>query len=85
MISSGAWAPKSSPSAGPAQVTAPVLVIAGEQDPGPLPAHADELAGIFPRGSSVVLPGAHYPWVTAPKTFADAVGRFLETPLPDSG
>jgi pimeloyl-ACP methyl ester carboxylesterase len=61
-----------------AKVTAPVLVIAGERDPGPLPAHAAELAGIFPRGTSVVLPGAHYPWVTAPATFAATVGRFLE-------
>jgi proline iminopeptidase len=65
-----------------AKVTAPVLVIAGERDPGPLPAHAAELAGIFPRGTSVVLPGAHYPWVTAPATFAAAVGRFLEDSPP---
>lgn len=63
--------------AGLAKVTAPVLVIAGERDPGPLPAHAAELAGIFPRGTSVVLPGAHYPWVTAPETFAEAVEGFL--------
>jgi proline iminopeptidase len=61
-----------------AKVSAPVLVIAGEQDPGPLPAHADELAGIFPCGTSVVLPGAHYPWVTAPDIFAEAVGGFLD-------
>ncbi|WP_436761820.1 alpha/beta fold hydrolase [Streptosporangium sp. V21-05] len=64
--------------AGLAKVTAPVLVIAGERDPGPLPAHAAELAGIFPRGTSVVLPGAHYPWVTAPEAFAEAVGGFLD-------
>jgi pimeloyl-ACP methyl ester carboxylesterase len=67
-----------------AKVTAQVLVIAGEQDPGPLPAHAAELAGIFPGGTSIVLPGAHYPWVTAPNAFAEAVGRFLETSLPNS-
>ncbi|MFC4536024.1 alpha/beta fold hydrolase [Sphaerisporangium dianthi] len=60
-----------------AKVTSPVLVIAGERDPGPLPAHAAELAGIFPRGTSIVLPGAHYPWVTAPRTFAEAVEGFL--------
>jgi pimeloyl-ACP methyl ester carboxylesterase len=67
-----------------AKVTAPVLVIAGENDLGPLPGHAAELAGIFPRGTSIVLPGAHYPWVTAPNAFAGAAGRFLETPLPGS-
>jgi proline iminopeptidase len=66
-----------------AEVTAPVLVIAGEQDPGPLPAHAAELAGIFPHGTGIVLPGAHYPWVTAPHAFAEAVGRFLENSPPD--
>jgi pimeloyl-ACP methyl ester carboxylesterase len=65
-----------------AKIAAPVLVIAGEQDPEPLPAHAAELAGLFPHGTSIVLPGAHYPWVTAPNAFAEAVGRFLETPLP---
>lgn len=54
-----------------AKVTAPVLVIAGEQDPGPLPAHAAELAGIFPHETSIVLPGAHHPWVTAPYRVLD--------------
>jgi len=70
--------------AGLAKVTAPVLVIAGEQDPGPLPAHAAELAAIFPYGTSVVLPGAHYPWVTAPAAFAEAVEGFLGTSPPGS-
>jgi proline iminopeptidase len=65
--------------AGLAKVAGPVLVIAGERDPGPLPEHAAELAAVFPRGSGIVLPGAHYPWVTAPDAFADAVGSFLET------
>jgi pimeloyl-ACP methyl ester carboxylesterase len=60
-----------------AKVTTPVLVIAGERDPGPLPVHTAELAGIFPRGTAIVLPGAHYPWVTAPGTFAEAVEGFL--------
>ncbi|MEU4834181.1 alpha/beta hydrolase [Streptosporangium sp. NPDC023615] len=64
--------------AGLAKVTAPVLVVAGERDPGPLPAHTAELAGIFPRGTDVVLPGAHYPWVTAPGAFTEAVGGFLD-------
>lgn len=62
-----------------AEVTSPVLVIAGERDPGPLPEHAAELAGIFPRGTSIVLPGAHYPWVTAPETFAEAIEGFLDS------
>jgi pimeloyl-ACP methyl ester carboxylesterase len=34
-------------------------------------------AGMFPRGMSIVLPGAHYSGVTAPGAFAEAVGRFL--------
>ncbi|MET8141377.1 alpha/beta hydrolase [Sphaerisporangium sp. NPDC005288] len=60
-----------------AKLTTPVLVIAGEHDPGPTPTHAAELAAIFPQGTSTVLPGAHYPWVTAPNTFTQTVDAFL--------
>jgi len=71
--------------AGLAKVTAPVLVIAGERDPEPLPAQAAELAALFPRGTSTVLPGAHYPWVTAPDAFADTVEGFLEIAVEATG
>jgi proline iminopeptidase len=67
--------------AGLVKVTAPVLVIAGEHDPEPVPAQAAELAALLPRGISIVLPGAHYPWVTAPGTFAEVVEKFLQAPL----
>ncbi|GII52565.1 hydrolase [Planotetraspora thailandica] len=62
------------------KVAGPVLVIAGELDPEPVPAQAAEAAGLFPYGTSLTLPGAHYPWVTAPDAFADAVGSFLDGP-----
>jgi pimeloyl-ACP methyl ester carboxylesterase len=60
-----------------AKVTAPVLVIAGEHDPQPQPEQAAELAALFPRGTSIVLPGAHHPWVTAPEPFTHAIAQFL--------
>ncbi|GAA0369353.1 alpha/beta hydrolase [Microbispora corallina] len=61
-----------------ARLAAPVLLIAGEGDPAPLPAHVERAAALFPGGRAVVLPGAHYPWVTAPDAFAAAVGAFLD-------
>jgi pimeloyl-ACP methyl ester carboxylesterase len=63
------------------KVTAPALVIAGEYDPEPVPAQVAELAALFPSGTSIVLPGAHYPWVTAPAVFAETVETFLQAPL----
>src|SRR5690606_38803550 len=58
---------------------APVLAVAGELDGGPLPRVAAEIAGLFPRGETAVLPGAgHYPWLDAPEDFARTVGDFLD-------
>ncbi|MCO6000031.1 alpha/beta fold hydrolase [Actinoallomurus rhizosphaericola] len=59
------------------RLTAPVLVISGEDDPSPTPAQAAAYAAIFPEGRSTSVPGAHFPWVTAPEEFAATVERFL--------
>jgi pimeloyl-ACP methyl ester carboxylesterase len=60
------------------EVTAPVLVYAGELDPAPAPRQAGELAALFPRGDLVVQPGAgHFPWLDDPAWFVEAVVRFL--------
>lgn len=56
---------------------APVLVISGENDPAPTPALAAAYAALFPEGRSATVPGAHFPWVTAPEEFAVTVERFL--------
>ncbi|MEU0531151.1 alpha/beta fold hydrolase [Amycolatopsis tolypomycina] len=59
-------------------VTAPVLVLAGELDWIAGPAVAERIAGLFPDGRAVVLPGAvHYPWLDDAAAFASAVGGFL--------
>ncbi|MEQ0561215.1 alpha/beta hydrolase [Amycolatopsis sp. NEAU-NG30] len=59
-------------------VTAPVLVLAGELDWIISPAVAAEFAGLFPDGRVVVLPGAaHYPWLDDAAAFGSAVGGFL--------
>jgi proline iminopeptidase len=60
------------------ELTAPVLVYAGELDPAPTPRRAGELAALFPRGDLVVQPGAgHFPWLDDPAWFVEAVARFL--------
>ncbi|MEV0401781.1 alpha/beta hydrolase [Actinoallomurus sp. NPDC050550] len=56
---------------------APVLVIAGEDDLAPTADHAAAYAALFPGARAASVPGAHFPWVTAPKEFAAAVERFL--------
>ncbi|NJC72871.1 alpha/beta hydrolase [Planosporangium thailandense] len=63
-----------------AQVTAPVLVVAGSEDclTGLAPVVA--LAGIFPAGRAVVLDECgHYPWVEQPAAFRQVVEGFLGT------
>jgi proline iminopeptidase len=60
------------------RLTAPVLVIAGGLDPYPRPARVAELAALFPLGEVAVdETAAHYPWVTGPQFFVDAVEDFL--------
>ncbi|MFF9064081.1 alpha/beta fold hydrolase [Streptomyces sp. NPDC014891] len=62
-----------------AALTAPVLVLAGEHDPGPTPAKAAEAAAFFPNAELVVLPGAgHFPWVDDADAFVRPVAAFLD-------
>ncbi|WP_433177125.1 alpha/beta fold hydrolase [Actinoallomurus sp. CA-150999] len=56
---------------------APVLVIAGEDDLAPTADHAAAYAALFPDARAASVPGAHFPWVTAPKEFTATVERFL--------
>lgn len=57
---------------------APVLVVAGELDPSPTPAAADQLTGVFAHAEVAVLPGAgHYPWLDDPAGFTRVVLTFL--------
>jgi pimeloyl-ACP methyl ester carboxylesterase len=61
-------------------VTAPVLVVAGERDglTGVESAHA--VAGSFRHSRVEVLPGAgHFPWVDEPEAIRSAVTAFLAT------
>jgi pimeloyl-ACP methyl ester carboxylesterase len=61
-----------------ARLDAPVLVLAGDLDPAPTPARAAELAALFPNGHLNIDPAsAHYPWITAPRTFVSTVEDFL--------
>lgn len=52
-------------------------MISGEDDPSPTPREAAAYAALFPEGRSTSVPGAHFPWVTAPREFAATVERFL--------
>ncbi|MFD4475072.1 alpha/beta fold hydrolase [Streptomyces sp. NPDC058471] len=61
-----------------AELTAPALVLAGEYDGAPNPAHAAEFAGFFPGGVRQVQPGGgHFPWLDDPEWFARRVAGFL--------
>lgn len=61
-----------------AGLAAPVLVLAGEYDGAPNPAHATEFAGYFPGGVRQVQPGGgHFPWLDDPEWFARRVAGFL--------
>ena len=63
---------------GLAEVTAPVLLLAGELDPAPRPAMAAEAAALFPEAQAAVLPGAaHFPWLDDPAAFVRVAGEFL--------
>ncbi|MYZ16769.1 alpha/beta hydrolase, partial [Streptomyces sp. SID337] len=60
------------------ELAAPVLVLAGEWDGGPNPAHAEEVAGFFPHGVRQVQPRAgHFPWLDDPEWFVRRVAGFL--------
>jgi proline iminopeptidase len=61
-----------------AQLTAPVLLYAGDQDPMVPPAAVREAAPLFNDATVVVQPGAaHFPWVDDPAAFAAAISAFL--------
>ena len=64
--------------AGLAQVTAPVMVYAGEAEIGPTAELAAEAAGLFPSWELTVQPGAgHYPWLDDPAWFTAKLLAFL--------
>ncbi|MEU2284195.1 alpha/beta hydrolase [Streptomyces sp. NPDC013178] len=70
-----------------AQVTAPVLVLAGEVDGGPRPELARAVADAFPHAEFAVQPGAgHYPWLDDPEWFVRRTTAFLDgASLPSAG
>ncbi|MEU9390388.1 alpha/beta hydrolase [Streptomyces sp. NPDC048324] len=62
-----------------AEVTAPVLVLAGGLDGGPCPELAHAAAEVFPNAEFDVQPGAgHYPWMDDGEWFARRVAAFLD-------
>jgi pimeloyl-ACP methyl ester carboxylesterase len=64
--------------AGLASLDAPVLVIAGEYDPGLPPRRAAEYAGLFATAELVVLPGAgHFPWLDDRAAVHATISDFL--------
>ncbi|MFG2209563.1 alpha/beta fold hydrolase [Streptomyces sp. NPDC048638] len=75
--SPGAFAPATA-SATLAGWDAPVLVLAGGRDSGPLPRVAAAVAERFPRAELAVQPDAgHYPWLDDPLRFRETVAAFL--------
>ena len=62
-----------------ADLSAPVLVLAGELDGGPRPDLARRAADVFQNAESAVQPGAgHYPWLDDPEWFVHRVTAFLD-------
>ena len=67
-------------------LTAPVLLHAGEMDPMVTPALVREAASLFRDATVVVQPGAsHFPWIDEPAAFAAAIGSFLNYDDGDAG
>jgi proline iminopeptidase len=63
------------------QITAPTLVITGEQDCVIVPAASREVADELTRGRLVMLPDAgHYSWVDQPDAFRATVSTLLDDP-----
>lgn len=62
-----------------ADVTAPVLVVAGAQDCSTGVAPVAALAELFPAGRLALIEGSgHHPWVEQPAAFRTAVDNFLD-------
>ncbi|MET7453402.1 alpha/beta hydrolase [Streptomyces sp. NPDC005574] len=60
------------------ELTAPVLVLAGELDGGPRPELARRAAQAFPNAEFVVQPGAgHFPWLDDPEWFTRRIAAFF--------
>lgn len=56
----------------------PVLVVAGELDPGPTPAMARRFVEVVGNGRLVIQPKAgHFPWIDDPDAFSRSVREFL--------
>jgi pimeloyl-ACP methyl ester carboxylesterase len=63
------------------ELTAPVLLYAGELDPIVTPALVREAAAVFNDATVVVQAGAgHFPWIDDPAGFAAAISSFLNLP-----
>ncbi|MFI6740375.1 alpha/beta fold hydrolase [Nonomuraea sp. NPDC050451] len=61
-----------------ARFAAPVLLLAGEVDPGAPPPAMAEFAGLFPNAELVVQPRAgHFPWLDDADRFVSTVAAFL--------
>lgn len=61
------------------ELSAPVLVYAGELDGGPTPDLARRVAGLFPDARFAVQPGGgHFPWLDDPEWFVRRVTAFLD-------
>ncbi|MBQ0988230.1 alpha/beta hydrolase [Streptomyces sp. F63] len=61
-----------------ARFTQPVLLLAGEVDPGAPPVTTAEFAGLFPNAELVVQPGAgHFPWLDDPGRFVATTAAFF--------
>lgn len=59
---------------------APVLVIAGELDPGPTPATALRLVEMLRDGRLAIQPKAgHFPWIDGPRAFTHVIRQFLSS------
>ncbi|WP_126634749.1 alpha/beta fold hydrolase [Embleya hyalina] len=73
----GAFAPDTTRTA-LARFTPPVLLLAGEADPGAPPHTMAEFAGLFPNAELVVQPGAgHHPWLDDADRFVATTTAFL--------
>ncbi|MFF3846240.1 alpha/beta fold hydrolase [Streptomyces sp. NPDC002328] len=74
----GAFAPEETRAA-LAELSAPVLLFAGEVDVAGPPPAMEAFAGLFPKAEYVVQPGgSHHPWVDDAEHFVGAVNRFLK-------
>ncbi|MGW2646231.1 alpha/beta fold hydrolase [Streptomyces sp. NPDC001393] len=61
----------------------PVLLLAGEVDPGAPPPAMAEFAALFPKAELVVQPGAgHFPWLDDADRFVTTIADFLREATP---